>query len=149
MHFEWHLLVSLAIAAVSLFFSQNVPFLTIDLLGYNITVFILCLAFGVFVDFDHVVDFLLNGKYAYESNESRYRKGRMFVVFHGIENAIILGGLSIVCSSIIYPAISYFFHIIMDVFGNGVSFEAYFYTVRFGRRILHSKSTVSVLRAPP
>ena len=90
-----HLLASLVIATVSLFFNQKVPFFTVELFGYNFTVFILCIVFGVLIDVDHIVDYRLNRWHMSESLESRFKKGRMFVVFHGIENIVILAALSI------------------------------------------------------
>jgi hypothetical protein len=92
--------------------------------------------FGVFVDVDHIVDYLLNGRHvSHESLKSRFRRGRMFVVFHGIENVIILTGLSIAFPFLIFPTASYICHIAMDIQGNGVSFQAYSYLVRFGKKL--------------
>jgi len=131
-----HLLASLAVASVSLFFNQQVPFFSVELFGYNFTVFLLCFVFGVLIDVDHILDFRLNNWRMSESLETRFRKGRMFVVFHGIENIIILAGLSIAFPFLVFPLISYSLHMMMDIQNNGVSFRAYFYIIRFGKMIL-------------
>jgi len=135
------LLASSVIATFSLFFNQQTPFLTIELFGYNLTVFILCIIFGVFIDADHLVDYRLNRWRMPESLESRFKKGRMFVVFHGIENIIILAALSIVFPFLIFPAASYFCHMTMDIYSNEVPFQAYSYAVRFGKKMIIPKSS--------
>jgi hypothetical protein len=117
-----HLLASLVIAALSLLFNQKVPFLTVELFGYDFTVFLLCVVFGVLIDVDHVVDYRLNRWHMSESLESRFKKGRMFVVFHGIENIVILAALSIVFPFLIFPAARYFCHMAMDIYSNEVPF---------------------------
>ena len=134
------MLASSVIATFSLFFNQQTPFLTIELFGYNLTVFILCIIFGVFIDADHLVDYRLNRWRMPESLESRFKKGRMFVVFHGIENIIILAALSIVFPFLIFPAASYFCHMAMDIYSNEVPLQAYFYVVRFGKKMIIPKS---------
>ena len=82
MYPQWQLLTSLVVAAVSLLFNQVVPFFVVQLFGYNVAVFVLCLLVGVFMDVDHVLDFRLNRSIGHMSLESKYRNGRMFVVFH-------------------------------------------------------------------
>jgi hypothetical protein len=119
---------------LSLLFNQNTPFLDIELFGYDITIFVLCVVVGVFIDIDHIIDIFK--RCAFGSLESRFREGRLIILFHGIENAVILSGLSIAFPFLIFPSISYICHMIMDVYGNNVSFQAYFYTVRFGRKLL-------------
>jgi len=133
-----HLIASLAVATVSLFFNQKTPFLIVELLGYNLAVFLLCILFGVFIDVDHILDYRLNKWQMSESLESRFKKGRMFVVFHGIENIIILAALSVVFPFLIFPAASYFCHMAMDIYSNDVPFQAYSYIIRFGKRITMS-----------
>jgi hypothetical protein len=135
MRAEWHFASSLVVAFVSLLFNQSTPFFGITLFGYEFAVFFLCIVAGVFVDIDHVVDFRLNKGLMRESLASRFRNRRMFLVFHGIENVVILGGLSILFPFLIFPTISYACHMIMDVRGNGAPSRAYFYTVRFGRKL--------------
>jgi hypothetical protein len=137
MLFKWHFGVSLAIALVSLFFNQNAPFLDVEVLGYTITVLVLCIAVGVFMDVDHIVDWRLNRGYSFESVEAGYRDGRWFVVFHGAENVVILCVLSIIFPFLVFPTVSYTCHLAMDFYANGVSFQAYFYVVRFGRMLIH------------
>jgi len=137
MRVKWHFVASLAIAIVSLFFNQSVPFLVVELFGYTITVFILCFAVGVFVDVDHIVDIRLNRGYFFESVEGAYRDGRWFVVFHGAETVVVLCGLSIVFPFLMFPTACYICHMLMDFYANGVSFQAYFYVVRFGRMLIH------------
>lgn len=131
-----HLLATLALATISLFFNQRVPFLAVELFGHDFTVFFLCIVFGVFVDVDHIVDYRLNRWHLSDSLESRFRRGRMFVVLHGIENIIVLTGLSIAFPFLIFPTASYLVHMALDIHYNGVSFQAYFYTVRFGKKLL-------------
>lgn len=135
------MLASSVIAAFSLFFNQQTPFLTVELFGYNFTVFILCIVFGVLIDVDHIVDYRLNRWHMSESLESRFKKGRMFVVFHGIENIIILAALSIFFPFLIFPAASYFCHMAMDIYSNEVPFQAYSYVVRFGKKMIIPKSS--------
>lgn len=137
MQVKWHFAASFATAIVSLLFSQNAPFLVVEFLGYKITVFVLCIVVGVFVDIDHVIDLRLNREHFFESTEVKYRNGRWFVVFHGIETIVALCGLSIAFPFLIFPTVSYVCHMIMDIYGNGVSFQAYFYAVRFGRMLFH------------
>jgi hypothetical protein len=137
MRVKWHFVASLAIAIVSLFFNQNVPFLVVEFFGYTITVFILCIVAGVLVDIDHVVDIRLNKEHFFESNEAKYRDGRWFVIFHGIETVAVLCGLSILFPFLLFPTASYICHMVMDFYANGVSFQAYFYMVRFGRMFIH------------
>jgi hypothetical protein len=134
-----HLFASLIIATVSLFFDQQAPFLSVELFGFNLTVFVLCIAFGVFLDIDHVVDYFLNRDYPHENLKSQFMKGRMYVVLHGVEGAALLLVLAVVWPFLVFPAISYACHIIMDIYYNGVSFQAYFYVVRLGKRLkLHA-----------
>lgn len=137
MHVKWHFVASLAIAIISLFFSQNAPFLVVEVFGYTITVFVLCIAVGVFVDIDHVVDWRLNRGHSYESAEAKYRNGRWFVIFHGIEAVAVLCGLSILFPFLLFPTASYICHMVMDFYANGVSLQAYFYVVRFGSMFIH------------
>ena len=109
--------------------------------GYNLTVFLLCIIFGVFIDVDHIVDFRINRLHMSESQESLFRKGRMYVIFHGIENIIILGTLSTFFPFLIFPATSYFCHMAMDIYSNEVPFQAYSYLVRFGKKMIIPKSS--------
>ncbi len=140
MNIRWHLIASLAILAASLPFNQSAPFLTVELSDFKVTVFFLCLALDVLVDIDHLIDYRVNRWHMSESLESRFRNGRMFVVFHRVENIPILIALSIAFPFLVFPTANYACHIMMDAFSNGVSFQAYFYTVRFGKRLTHSAS---------
>jgi hypothetical protein len=135
------LLASLAIGSLSLFFNQQTPFFTVELFGYNITVFTLCLVSGVLIDIDHLVDYRLNRWHRHESLETQFNKGRMYVPFHGIENIIILAALSIFFPFLIFPAASYFCHMAMDIYSNEVPFQAYSYVVRFGKKMIMLKSS--------
>lgn len=143
MHTKWHLLVSLTIAAASLPFNQSIPFLTVQLFGHYITIFVLCIVVGVLIDVDHIVDFWLNRWRLSETLESRFQNGKMFVVFHGVENVAVLATLSIVFPFLIFPTASYTCHIVMDMYSNDVSFQAYFYTVRFGRKLFPNTRKVN------
>jgi len=136
MHTKWHFVASLAIATVSLLSNQSAPFLVFEFLGHQITVFVLCIVVGVLVDIDHIVDLRLNKERFFEDTKAKYKDGRWFVVFHGIETVFVFCGLSILFPFLIFPTASYVCHIAMDVYGNGVSFEAYLYTVRFGRMLI-------------
>ena len=142
MYPQWHLLSSLVVAAVSLLFNQVVPFFAVQLFGYNVAVFVLCLLVGVFIDVDHILDYRLNRSFGNVSLESNYRTGRMFVVFHGAENTVILAALSIVFPFLIFPTVSYTCHIIIDMYGNGVSYHAYFYVARFGRKLTRALADI-------
>jgi hypothetical protein len=122
---------------VSLFFNQTVPFFGVELFSHDISVSALCLVVGVFVDTDHVIDYRLSKGHV-GSLESRFRNGRMYVVFYGIENIIVLAGLSLVFPFLVLPTVSYLCHMTMDVYGNGVPFQAYSYTIRFGRKFTHN-----------
>jgi len=93
MNIRKHLLVSMVVAAVSLLFNQNVPFFGVELFGHSITVFVLSMAVGIFVDVDHIIDYHLNRGHIFGSLESRFRTGKMYVIFHGIENVILFTGL--------------------------------------------------------
>ncbi len=135
MRLKWHFAVSLLIAMFSLIFNQSTPFLKIELFGYDITVSALCIVVGALIDVDHLID-IFQG-YAFGSIESRFREGRLIILFHGVENALILTGLSIAFPFLIFLAISYICHMIMDMYGNNVPFYAYFYVVRFGRKLLN------------
>ena len=130
-----HLLASLAVAAASLLFNQEIPFLTFRLLGQDVSVAVFCIVSGVFIDVDHIIDFRLNRSHMHETLETRYRKGRMYVIFHGIENIPILATFSVIFPFLIFPTISYLIHIAMDIYSNAVSHEAYSYIVRF-RKIM-------------
>ena len=116
-----HLIVGLLVATVSLLFNQNVPFLRIELFGVELTVFTLCIAASVLVDFDHIIDFRVNRNHGWMNQEQKFRNGRMFVIFHSYENAIILTLLSLFFPFLIFPTISYICHIAMDASGNPVS----------------------------
>jgi hypothetical protein len=122
------------VATVSLLFNQSVPFVRIELFGVELSVFVLCIAVGVLLDFDHLIDFRMNRDQRWMSLEQRFRKGRMFVVFHSFENAIILAVLAFFFPFLVFPTISYICHIAMDAYGNKVSWHAYFYVFRFGRK---------------
>lgn len=134
-----HFFVGLIVATISLFFSQDFPFISIELLGVKLTVFTICIAVSVLLDFDHVIDFRLNRHNWGTSQEQRFREGRMYVVFHSIENAIILTFSSLFFPFLIFPTISYICHIAMDAFGNNVSWYAYFYVFRFKRNWIKLK----------
>ena len=136
-HTKWHFVASLVVAVFSFFFNQRVPFFEVRLLGYEITVFVLCIVVGVFVDVDHIIDYWINGWLVFVSLGRRFREGRMFLVLHGIENAVILAGVSVLFPFLIFPTISYICHMTMDIYGNGTPIRAYFYTVRFGRKLVH------------
>lgn len=140
MHVKWHFVASLAIAIVSLLFNQAFPFIVVELFGFQITVFIFCVVFGVVVDIDHVVDIRLNKEYSFDSVETKYREGRWFIVFHGIETVVALCGLSILFPFLTFPTASYVCHMLMDMYHNGVSLQAYFYTIRFGRMFMHKSN---------
>jgi hypothetical protein len=131
MYPQWHFLASLLIGLISFIFNQNVPFFTVQLFGANVTVFALCIIVGVIIDVDHIIDIHLYREKFSESNESRYRNGRMILVFHGMENTIVLATLSTVFPFLLFPTISYTCHIVLDMLSNRISFQAYFYTVRF------------------
>ena len=126
--------MGLAVASASLFFNQSFPFIRIELFGVELTVFIICLAVSVLLDFDHLIDFRLNRNYRGMNLEQMFRNGRMFVVFHSVENAIILTFLSFFFPFLVFPTISYICHIAMDAFGNPVTWQAYFYIIRFGSK---------------
>jgi len=142
MYPQKHLLASLAVAAVSLFFDQKIPFLTVQLSGFNVSAAFLCIVVGVFIDIDHIVDFWFNRRSMHESIETRFRKGRMYVIFHGIENIPILAALSIIFPFLIFPTISYSIHMTMDIYSNAVPHEAYSYIVRF-RKIMTKAQNMS------
>ena len=59
----------------------------------------------------------------------------MILVFHGMENTIVLAALSIVFPFLFFPTIAYACHIVLDMLTNKISFQAYFYTVRFRVRL--------------
>jgi hypothetical protein len=142
-----HFIVGLLVATVSLLFNQNVPFLRIELFGVELTVFALCIAVSVLVDFDHIIDFRVNRKQMWMPLEKLFREGRMFVVFHSIENAIVLTFLSFFFPFLMFPTISYICHITMDAFGNSVSWQAYFYIFRFQKWInanIQSTNTIMI-----
>jgi hypothetical protein len=129
-----HFLVSLIVATVSLLFNQSIPFVRIELFGVELSVFVLSVAVGVLLDFDHLIDFRMIRDQRWMSLEQKFRKGRMFVVFHSFENAVILTVLAFFFPFLVFPTISYVCHIAMDAYGNKVSWQAYFYICRFGRK---------------
>lgn len=131
--------MSLIIAICSLLFEQKTPFLAITLFNYDFTVFVLCIVFGVLLDIDHILDYRLNEGNPFRSLKSQFEKGRMYVIFHGVEGAILLVILANIWPFLLFPAISYACHILMDIYYNGVSFQAYFYIVRLGRKRKISK----------
>jgi len=133
-----HLAASFLVAAASLFFDQKTPILTVNLFGFNLTVFILSILIGVLPDIDHIIDFRLNRNARCETLESQFENGRMYVPFHGFEAAILLAILAAFQPFLIFPTISYIIHMAMDAYGNNVSPQAYFYTVRFGRKLTHT-----------
>jgi len=130
---RWHLMAGLTVGVASLFFSQSVPFLRVELFGVEFSVFTLCVAVSVLLDVDHIVDFWVNKGWVFRNLEDVFRKGRMFDIFHSVEIAVFLPFLSILLPFLVFPAISYACHIAMDAFGNNVSWQAYFYVFRFGR----------------
>lgn len=125
-----HLLASLGVAAASLFFNQKVPFLTIQLTGFDVSVAFLSIIVGVFIDIDHLVDFLLNRRLPQETVETRFEKGRIYQPFHGIENVPILAILSVFFPFLVFPTISYLIHIAMDIYNNAIPHEAYSYIIK-------------------
>jgi hypothetical protein len=135
MYPQWHFLASLPIGLISLLFNQTVPFFTVQLFGLNMTVFVLSILAGVLIDIDHVIDFHLYKKSFSENNESRYKNGCMILVFHGAENIIVLAILSIVFPFLFFPTMAYACHIILDMHGNGISFQEYFYVVRLRKKL--------------
>jgi len=139
MYPKYHICASFPVALVSLLSSQYFPLIKFELLNHEITIFVLCMAVGVLIDVDHILDFYINGSFGSGSLESKYNEGRMFVIFHGFENVIILFCLSIVYPFLTFPSISYFLHMVIDAYGNKVSYQAYFYIFRF-RKILNKKN---------
>ena len=135
MYPQKHLLASIGVAAASLFFSQKVPFLTIQLDGFDVAVAFLCILVGVFIDVERILDFWLNKGSMRENDETRFRKGRMYLIFHGIESIPILAISSIFFPFLVFPTISYLVHMAMDLYSNPVPHEAYFYTIRL-RKIM-------------
>ena len=129
-----HLLVGLMVATASLLFNQRIPFFRIELFGVELSVFVLSVGVSVFLDFDHIIDFRVNRNQRWMNLEQRFREGRMFVVFHSVENTIMLAVLSFFFPFLFFPTISYICHIAMDAFGNNVSWKAYFYIFRFGKK---------------
>jgi hypothetical protein len=93
-----HFLVGLFVASVSLLFNQSFPFIRIEVFGVELTVFALCIAASVLLDFDHFLDFKLNRNLRRMNLEQLFREGKMYVVFHSVENAIILALLSVFSS---------------------------------------------------
>jgi hypothetical protein len=132
---RWHFLVGLLVAAVSLLFNQSFPFIRIEVFGVELTVFALCIAVSVLLDFDHLLDFKLNRNLRWMNLEQLFKEGKMYVVFHSVENAMILVFLSLFFPFLIFPTISYICHIMMDALGNNVSWQAYFYIFRFEKWI--------------
>lgn len=130
-----HFIAALAVGAASLFFNQKTPILTIEILGYDITVFCLCLISGVLIDLDHLVDFQLNKWHRHESLETQFENGRMYVPLHGIENIPILTAVSIIFPFLIFPTLSYILHMTLDICSNNVAHKAYFYALRL-RKII-------------
>jgi hypothetical protein len=138
---KWHLSASLIVALFSLFFDQKTPFLAIQVFNSEITVFALCIAIGVLLDVDHVIDFWVNRGDFSKSLQQKYKEGKMFVIFHGFENIFLLAVLSTMNPYLVFPTISYGCHLAMDAYSNKVDFWAYSYIVRFGRRLtIHSVS---------
>lgn len=119
------------IAMISLLFEQHTPFLSIQLFHREIGVFVLCFVVGVTIDIDHLIDYHVYGRHTFEGEN-------MIILFHGIENAVILAFLSFMFQSsfIVFPSVSYACHMAMDVYGNGKPFLSYCYVMRFGRRLL-------------
>jgi hypothetical protein len=138
---KWHLSTSLIVALFSLFFDQKTPFLEIRVFNSEITVFVLCIAIGVLIDVDHIIDFWVNRGNFSKSLQQKFNEGKMFVIFHGFENIFLLVALSTMNPYLVFPTISYGIHLAMDAYSNKVDFWAYSYIVRFGRKlIIHSSS---------
>lgn len=133
MQIKRHLVATVIIAMFSLFFDQRTSFLGVRLFGYEITVLVLCITVGVFVDIDHIVDFRVNRGFRFKNLEMAFNAGRMFEVFHGIENVAVLTDLSLIFPFLIFPTISYVCHLMMDIYGNGAPFQAYFYLFRIAK----------------
>jgi hypothetical protein len=127
---KWHIVTSLIIAACSLLFDQSFPILSIQLFHYEIGVFVMCLVFGVVIDADHLIDYYVSGRQAFQGEN-------MIILLHGLENVIILLILSIIFKFpfLVFPTISYVAHMAMDIYGNGQPFFLYFYTIRFSKRL--------------
>ena len=132
MYPKWHFGMSLAVALVSLLFSQDTPLLSVKLFGHETATFVLVLAVGVGVDVDHLVDYRVYGRSAFNIVELDYTEKRMIVLLHGIEAAITMVMLSAILPHpyLIFPTISYICHMIMDIYGNPPPLRAYLYTVR-------------------
>lgn len=137
MRVKRHFVVSLIVGLISLSFPQSVPVLRIELFGYEIAVFVLVILVGVFIDVDHILDYYLSRGIMFSSLESRFRSGKMIVLLHGVENVAVLAVLSAVLQLhfLIFPIISYSFHMVMDAYGNNVSVQAYSYIIRFGNKL--------------
>ena len=133
MRLKWHIVVSLTVGFFSLFFNQKTPVLIV---------------IGVFIDIDHIIDFWINHRDFSKSLQEKFEEGKMFVVFHGFENIFVLIMLSTVNQYLIFPAISYCCHLVIDAYSNKVDFWAYSYIARFGRRLtIHSASVKNILEA--
>jgi hypothetical protein len=137
-HPKWHLLVSSVIAAISLLLQQRIPYQSLEILGQNLTIPFLCIAIGIGIDADHAVDYLIYGWQSFVGLEKQLRSGKILIFFHGIEIIPILLSLSITAPFLIFPAVSYACHLIMDIWSNArpaIFLQAYSYIIRFGRRV--------------
>lgn len=103
---------------------------------------LLCFVSGTFVDFDHVIEYVvhfgrkgLSIKEIYRvCNERLFEK--LYVVFHSAELAILLCVLGVYTKNIYLLAISagYTSHLILDFIGNPLHLFSYFLLRRFMRK---------------
>ncbi len=102
---------------------------------------ILCLASGVLVDFDHVIEYIIHhrwknlslGNIYHVSEQTNYRNSaegfkKLYLLFHSAEIAILLLIAAVYTKNIYILAIAtgYSLHIILDCIGNPMQNIAYF-----------------------
>ena len=107
-----------------------------------------CLAAGVLVDFDHIIEYIIhhgwkgmNFRTVYDASEqSALRENeigfnRLFLIFHSGEAAIIAWILGIAVKNIyiLAFALGYTLHLILDCLGNPMYPSSYFLLVRIAK----------------
>ena len=102
---------------------------------------------GFFIDADHLIDYFIYTKMQRfdlaEFRSAKYfdRLGKVYILFHGYEYAIIMAIFGVIFPGLgwlFYSlALSHFFHLIFDTISNKPIWPTYFLTFRIAKNFDH------------
>ncbi len=119
---------------------------------------VVCFIAGVFIDVDHLIEYLINFGWKGFSLQSCYREcdhstvrnglfkfKKLYLIFHSVEFALMFWLLAFYTKNIyIFAfALGYFTHMVADIMGNREFMQSYFYFISW--RASHKFQTVKMM----